>query len=57
MEMLLRELLVELQDRYQQTRCGCGHPGCKRCREDKLTESVLADARAKLREDRDANQN
>lgn len=57
MEMMLRELLVELQDRYQQTKCGCGHPACKRCRDDKLTESVLADARAKLKEENNASKN
>ena len=55
-EMLIRELLIELQDRYQQTRCGCGHPYCKQCRDDALTEAVLADARAKLKEKDNAGQ-
>ena len=57
MKMLIRELLIELQDRYQQTRCGCGHPGCKRCREDAITEAVLANARAKLKEESNASKN
>ena len=55
-EMLIRELLIELQDRYQQTRCGCGHPHCKQCRDDQITRSVLEDARAKLKEKDNAGQ-
>lgn len=39
------ELYQELLDRYTQTRCGCGHPACGRCWDDKVTESVLARAR------------
>ena len=39
------ELYQELLDRYTQTRCGCGHPACKRCRDDRDTEAVLARAR------------
>jgi hypothetical protein len=39
------ELLHELEDRYQQTKCGCGHPACKRCQDDRMTEMVLAKAR------------
>jgi len=36
-----KELYEELESRYQQTRCGCGHPACKRCEDDRETERVL----------------
>lgn len=35
------ELLEELLYRYEQTKCGCGSPGCKRCKDDAQTEKVL----------------
>ena len=39
------DLYDELEDRLAQTRCGCGHPACKRCEADAETERVLAKAR------------
>ncbi|HKJ88907.1 MAG TPA: hypothetical protein VKA48_10405 [Gammaproteobacteria bacterium] len=39
------DLYGELEDRLAKTRCGCGHPACKRCKDDAETERVLAKAR------------
>jgi len=40
------DLIDELADRLQsmaiQRDCRCGHPACKRCKEDRLTQEVLA---------------
>lgn len=38
-----RNLKDELFDYYTQNKCGCGHPACKRCRDDRFVEDVLAD--------------
>lgn len=38
------ELLEELESRFEQTRCGCNHPACKRCKDDAETERVIAKA-------------
>lgn len=35
------ELLEELEYRYSQTQCGCGHSACKRCIDDRETERVI----------------
>ena len=39
------ELLEDLESRYAQTRCGCGHPACNRCEDDRVTERVLRKAK------------
>ena len=39
------ELLEELQYRYEQNRCGCGHPVCKFCEDDRHTLEVLRKAK------------
>ena len=39
------ELLEDLESRYAQTRCGCGHPACNRCEDDRETERVLRKAK------------
>ena len=39
------ELLENLESRYAQTRCGCGHPACNRCEDDRETEIVLNKAK------------
>lgn len=42
----LLDLINELADRLQsmmiQRDCRCGHPACKRCKEDRLTQELLA---------------
>ena len=30
-----------LEDRYSQTKCGCGHPACRRCQMDEDTRAAL----------------
>ena len=35
------ELLEDLESRWVQTKCGCGHPACNRCEDDRHTESIL----------------
>ena len=35
------ELLEELEDRYHDTKCGCGHPACRRCQADARTLAVI----------------
>lgn len=42
------ELYDELADRYTQTKCGCDHGACRRCRNDRETERVLAKARGEI---------
>ena len=42
------ELLEDLEYRYSQTKCGCGHPACNRCQDDKQTEAVIAKAKGEL---------
>jgi hypothetical protein len=42
------ELYEDLAYRLSQTRCGCGHPHCNRCEDDKRTESLLAEARGEV---------
>ena len=39
------ELLEDLESRYAQTRCGCGHPACNRCEDDRETERMLRKAK------------
>lgn len=39
------DLLEDLQSRYEQTRCGCGHPACNRCEDDAQTARVLIQAK------------
>ena len=39
------ELLEDLESRYVQTKCGCGHPACNRCEDDRETERVLRKAK------------
>ena len=42
-----RELLEDLESRYYETLCGCGHPACKSCRGDEETAKLLARAKGK----------
>lgn len=37
-----RNLKDELFDYYSQNKCGCGHPACKRCLDDRFVEDALA---------------
>jgi len=37
-----KEVLQELIDLHEQTRCGCGHPACRKCRDDRAIESTIA---------------
>ena len=39
------ELLEELESRYVDAKCGCGHPACKRCRDDQETERIINKAK------------
>ena len=39
------ELLQELEDRYHDTQCGCGHPACRRCQADARTLAVINKAK------------
>jgi len=39
------ELLEELEDRYHDTKCGCGHPACRRCQADARTLAVIIKAK------------
>ena len=39
------ELLEDLESRYIQTKCGCGHPACNRCEDDRETKRVLNKAK------------
>ena len=41
-------LIAELEDRYHSTKCGCGHPACKRCQDDADTLDVLKKNQSKL---------
>ncbi len=34
-------VLHELQDRYEQTKCGCSHQHCKKCEDDAKTFKVI----------------
>jgi len=44
------DLLEDLESRYYETLCGCGHPACKSCRGDKETAKLLARAKGKVEE-------
>lgn len=44
----LIELLEELEDRYHDTKCGCGHPACRRCQADKRTIAVINKAKREI---------
>ena len=39
------DMLDDLQYRYEQNKCGCGHPACKRCEDDRHTLEVLRKAK------------
>lgn len=39
------DLLRELEARFAQTKCGCGHPKCNRCKDDAQTQAVIDRAR------------
>ena len=39
------DMFEELQYRYEQNRCGCGHPVCKFCEDDRQTLEVLRKAK------------
>lgn len=41
-----QRLIEVLSDYYSQNKCGCGHPACKRCLDDRFVEDVLADTHA-----------
>jgi len=37
-----QRLIEVLSDYYSQNKCGCGHPACKRCLDDRFVEDALA---------------
>jgi len=39
--MIFNDVLQDLIDRYERTRCGCGESKCKKCRSDRITEDVI----------------
>jgi predicted ATP-grasp superfamily ATP-dependent carboligase len=39
------EMLEELEYRYEQGKCGCGHLACKRCEDDRRTMKVINKAK------------
>jgi len=39
------DLLAELEYKYEQGKCGCGHPACDRCKDDLYTSSVIKRAK------------
>ena len=39
------DLLAELEYKYEQGKCGCGHPACDRCKDDLYTLSVIKRAK------------
>ena len=39
------DLLEELEYRYEQGKCGCGHLACKRCEDDRRTMKVINKAK------------
>ena len=43
--ILMAKAIELLEDLYIQTRCGCGHPACSLCEDDRETESVLNKAK------------
>ena len=42
------DLLEDLESRYIETHCGCGHPACKCCKGDDETARLIARAEGKL---------
>lgn len=46
------DLYEALEDRLAQTRCGCGDPACKKCKDDAQDEALLKRARAEKCEDK-----
>ena len=42
-------LLEELEDRYHDTKCGCGHPACRRCQADERTLAVINKAKGETK--------
>jgi hypothetical protein len=43
------ELLSELEYRYAQNLCFCGHPACRRCEDDRQTLAVINKARGETK--------
>jgi len=41
-ESVASALLEDLESRYIDSRCGCGHPACKSCRNDEETATLIA---------------
>jgi len=39
------DLLEDLQYRYEQSQCGCRHPACKNCDDDRYTLELLSKAK------------
>ena len=44
------ELLQEMEYRYAQAKCGCEHPACNRCEDDRQTLAVINKAKGKQNE-------
>ena len=40
-ESLVDELLERLEIMSSQHRCGCGHPHCNRCEDDKMNDVII----------------
>jgi len=40
--MIFDDVLQELIDLHEQTRCGCGNPVCRKCRDDRQIEYNIA---------------
>ena len=40
--MIFEQVLQELIDLHEQTRCGCENPACQKCRDDRQIEYVIA---------------
>jgi len=40
-DVLIVEVIDALQERLNQTWCGCNHPSCKRCKEDQRHKELL----------------
>ena len=39
---ILVTVLQKLIDLHEQTQCGCEHPACRKCRDDRAIESTIA---------------
>ena len=40
--MIFDDVIQELIDLHEQTRCGCEHPACRKCRDDRQIEYNIA---------------